>query len=77
MIWADMYVTTLSVETVVISCIDILLYCKSAENDFSTAIDIDQVRTAEERALRDASDRVIKSRIKELEIVTVDGMVLF
>lgn len=37
------------------------------------AIDIDQVRTAEERALRDASDRVIKSRIKELEIVTVDG----
>jgi len=37
------------------------------------AIDIDQVRTAEERALREASDRVIKNRMKDLEIVTVDG----
>ena len=40
---------------------------------YFTAIDIDEVRTAEERALREASDRVIKNRIKDLEVVTVDG----
>ncbi|KAL5260603.1 hypothetical protein ACHWQZ_G010677 [Mnemiopsis leidyi] len=37
------------------------------------AIDIDQVRTAEERAIREASDRVIRSRVKELDVVTADG----
>ena len=35
------------------------------------------MRTAEERALRDASDRVIKNRIKDLEMVTADGVALF
>ena len=34
---------------------------------------MDQVRTAEERSIREACDKVVRGRSKELEVVTVDG----
>lgn len=36
-------------------------------------INLEQVRTAEERSIREACDKVVRSRTKELDVVTVDG----
>jgi len=36
-------------------------------------VNLEQVRTAEERALRDACDKAVRSRTTDLEVVTVDG----
>lgn len=40
-------------------------------------INLEQVRTAEERSIREACDKVVRSRTKELDVVTVDGEFAF